>query len=109
MRFRQVLLKWGVVFLVILLVQKTGGSLFLHNIFHNSGVKEYPLNDDKGKEISYACSCVDDFLAPFEESGTIELDTPRLAHVAYFINDGEGISAKAVLLASLRGPPAQLN
>jgi hypothetical protein len=85
--------------------QKMGGGLLVHNLFHTQ--TSIPgQQDDKSKDINYACSCVEDFLMPFDEAGD--------PHFTAFVTDTDvsfSILPSQVYICqtfhfSRRGPPS---
>jgi hypothetical protein len=90
--------------LIILFSQKTGAGLFYHNLFHTKAGTEMPADKNQG----YSCSCIDDFLMPFEEA-TVAIDPiiciqPLTTSQAF--NDDP--SFRFILSPLLRGPPSYI-
>jgi len=106
MQGKPIIRKIAALLLVFVLIQKTGMGLFLHNVLHASSAKASLPNDDDKSGVSYNCSCLDDFLAPFEESEIPFIAHPIIAHsspvVFYITTDTHAFC----ITPSLRGPPA---
>lgn len=91
--------------LLFVFMQKTGAGLFLHNMLHASS-EERALPDEDKTGVSYACSCIDDFLVPFEEAKEPAIVHPLIVHppsVAFYVAT---TSHKVDESLYLRGPPA---
>lgn len=94
-------------FLILVFSQKAGTVLFLHNWLHASNAKtELPDENKPDNEVNYSCSCIDDFLTPFEEvaepvySPAITIVAPP---VTFYIKEAPSHNPE---LSFLRGPPA---
>ena len=58
------------VLLLLVFFQQIGAGLFIHNLFH-ANEKPGQIASEQAidsKEISFACTCVDNFLMPFVEA-----------------------------------------
>jgi len=102
------ILHFFAILLILVFSQKSGTGLFLHNLLHNQNIiVEHPGKEDqKSKDMGYACSCIDDFFMPIEGSGIIICPQPVLhpdIPPAFF---KEQISFYTSDIISLRGPPA---
>ena len=71
MRLRPVILQCTAIFLMMVFVQKSGAGLFLHNFLHTGSVNEDAPDTEDTKTVNYACTCVDDFLMPFDETNEV--------------------------------------
>lgn len=93
-------------FLLLVFVQKSGAGLFLHNALHKSAyaANEVPAGQDKTK--GYGCTCIDDFMMPFDETAEVIIDQPVLAFNDNFKLFADRIVSITPELSSLRGPPA---
>ena len=102
------ILRFAALLLIVVFSQKAGTGLFLHNLFHTSkSMSGFPEDKgEKGNDISYACSCIDDFLMPFDEDAKTIFQQPVLdpVHPLSFII--ESVPYQASVYSSLRGPPA---
>lgn len=94
-------------FLLLVFFQQIGAGLFVHNLLHDKKqqVQAQAKNHDNAKEISFACSCVDNFLMPF-----VEADEPVVIHPPVVYNKPgntftEPVYFTALIFSSLRGPP----
>lgn len=93
---------------LIMLGQKIGVGLFLHNLFHTTEHKQSATTTPDNKAINFACNCIDDFSSPFDE--TISIDPPALIiHQGVLVSFYQQ-SAPAVfyLFNSLRAPPPSI-
>lgn len=99
--------KLGIVFLLTLvLFQQVGAGLYIHNIFHSGKERlAHAQHDESSKEISFACSCVDNFLTPLVESEELVFDAPRYFRVIPDSSFSESIYFFSVDHPTLRGPP----
>ena len=109
MELRQLILKFSVFLLLLILLQKTGVGLLLHNSKHsNVDRKEIPGENKKENAVNYTCSCLDEFLTPF--TGTqlaLFADvvmSPSILTIAYKKTILPGLSVYSLL----RGPPVDL-
>ncbi|MBK7561872.1 MAG: hypothetical protein IPQ06_02510 [Chitinophagaceae bacterium] len=108
MKGRPFILRVAAFLLVLVFSQKAGTGLFLHNLFHSILVNHntpQPENE-KGKDFSYNCTCIDDFLMPFDETEKPVCSQPVLdprIPVAFL---EEPIPFHTSIFSLLRGPPA---
>jgi len=93
--------------LLLVFLQKTGAGLLFHNLVHAKAVtSEHAVPKDGDKGISYACSCIDDFLVPFtaaEEQLPLQVTQELFTPAAH---DVSAIPFNSPVYSSLRGPPA---
>lgn len=101
MRGRSFLLRCAAFFLMLIFFQKAGAGLFYHNIFHTT--TETSSTD---KSIGYSCTCIDDYLLPFEESGSPQLSVPFVKFTTTTSIFEERLVFQTAVYSSLRGPPA---
>ena len=86
---------------------KMGTGLLLHNLFHSVSL---PITEDHsektGKDLTYACNCIDDFLTPFAEATNFYTDSAFL--FSQVENDHVPGHHAILFFANylLRGPPA---
>jgi hypothetical protein len=109
MKARPFIMRCAAFFLMLVFSQKTGAGLFVHNLLHtqNTAGKSSQPNE-KGSEISFACSCIDDFLMPLAESAQPVYCPPVSAIAIPVICYRESIPFCTPVLSSLRGPPAAI-
>ena len=93
--------------LLLVFLQQTAGGLFIHNLLHDKIRKEQSPagQNEKAKEINFACSCVDNFLMPFadaEEPPTLQNLKAHISPVDFFT---ERTYFTSLIFSSLRGPP----
>jgi hypothetical protein len=89
---------------MLIFIQKAGAGLFYHNLFHTNNATQSPADHEKGTV--YSCTCIDDFLVPFEESAQPALVTPVTHCIILSDPFKENIPFYSSTLSSLRGPPA---
>lgn len=97
--------KFGVLFLLLLVFfQQVGAGLYVHNLVHN-GKARHEQHSDKGREISFTCSCVDNFLAPCVGTENPELAPSPAVYSSFtaFYIANPGFTTP--VYSSLRGPP----
>ena len=90
---------------LVVLSQKMGAGLYLHNLFHNKDFKQSSAALQDNKSVRFACNCIDDFTMPFME--TDEVGLPAIAssyfdHVSFY---KESVSFSFHFFNSLRAPP----
>lgn len=108
MRSRPFILRFAAFLLILVFSQKAGTGLFLHNLLHSTAEnnKAPQQENEKGKELSYTCNCIDDFLIPFAEAEAPVYSQPVLAHAIPFTFFEDHIPFHTTIFSSLRGPPA---
>ena len=110
MENRPFILRCAAFLLILAFSQKAGTGLLLHNLFHSTteNTKIPGQENEKGKQLGYNCTCIDDFLMPFAEAEQPICSQPVSDHSAIFIIDEETIPFYTSILSFLRGPPAGL-
>jgi hypothetical protein len=108
MKFRPLILKFAAIFMLLVFLQKTGAGLFVHNLFHQQGTAPTEKQNEQSTELSYACSCMDDFLLPFEPASAIAYAAPFIQYQSFTTTFAAQLIITAVPYSSLRGPPALL-
>jgi hypothetical protein len=105
---RPVILRSIAFLLILIFSQKSGAGLFLHNFLHAKNIiAAHPENEDqKSKDMSYACTCIDDFLMPFEETEETVCTEAVLPVTTPLVFFEESIPFHTPIFSSLRGPPA---
>jgi hypothetical protein len=94
-------------FLLLVFFQQMGAGLFVHNLLHDiAPASQSPVKkNENAKEISFSCSCIDNFLMPFVESdepgvlpkpGTYCKPADAYTEQQYFTS---------LIFSALRGPP----
>ncbi len=94
-------------FLLLVFFQQMGAGLFVHNLLHDKApAAQTPIKkNESSKEISFTCSCVDNFLMPFEETDE-PLPLQSLNRPAKQVNSfSEKVYFTSLIFSSLRGPP----
>ena len=101
------LTKSGITFLLLLIYfQQMGAGLFVHNLVHDTRADQAPIEQrENGREINFACKCIDDFLMPF-----VAFDQPQVLKkpvlVVFAYNEYmESAYCTPFHISPLRGPP----
>src|SRR5262245_20033941 len=97
--------KLGLIFLLLLVFfQQIGAGLYVNNLLHNNKAR-HSKHNEAAKEISFTCSCVDNFLTPCIETDEPVIEPPVSVHAkvtSFFV---EKKYFTSVIFSSLRGPP----
>jgi hypothetical protein len=109
MYFNRHIAKCTSIVLIVILMQKVGGGLFLHNWLHEQSKNNSQTTSPAVSQHSLNCSCIDDFNLPFTgaEEPVIEKQTPRTTE--FFSVYHSSASVPLILFFSLRAPPAYLS
>ncbi len=92
--------------LILAFSQKSWAGLYLHNFLHGGKISyEFPAKQES-RFTANSCSCIDDFLMPFEEAGNPVISHPFtfLPPLVLFLKDRIPFYTPTLLF--LRGPPA---
>jgi hypothetical protein len=92
-------------FLLLVFFQQIGAGLYIHNLLHNDKSQTHSQQNEAAKEISFACSCVDNFLTPFTEADELVVEQPLVIHATATDDFAESIYYTSIIFPSLRGPP----
>ena len=108
MKARPFISRCTAILFILVFSQKSGAGLFFHNLLHTgNSARELPAKQhDNSKELSYACTCIDDFLVPFDGSEEPVYSPPvsnRIVPETFF---EDRIPFYTSILSSPRGPPA---
>lgn len=107
MKMRAGILRVLAMLLLLVFVQKTGVGLYLHHLLHGQAANgQTAIPDEKGKEISYACSCLDDLQMPYLPAGIDTPDPLPLVHAEPVAFYSVTLPVVTDTHTSLRGPPA---
>lgn len=108
MKSRSFILRCAAFVLILVFSQKTGAGLLFHNLLHTNQSAGNSDKKNSNADISYACSCVDDFLMPFvgEEETVLCFAPVTYPETPVYLQ--ASLSFTAISFASLRGPPAIL-
>ena len=108
MKSRPFILRCAAFLLILVFSQKAGAGLFLHNLFHSTTAdNKVPEQDnEKNTGFSYNCTCIDDFLMPFDGSEEIVYSAPVSNWIAPDTFFEDRIPFYTSILSSPRGPPA---
>lgn len=111
MKARLVLVRITVIFMVLILSQKIGVGLALHNAFHSTSSNSSLPNqqkDNKGQELTITCNCIDDFLMPFEPGTELVFTSLESKYLQTDDLRSSTLHSSSLIHFSLRGPPASL-
>lgn len=110
MKSRSFIFRCAAFLLILVFSQKAGAGLFLHNLLHSpSAYNKGPQREnEKGKDFSYNCTCIDDFLMPFNDEEKPVLFSPGLNFTIPVTFYKELIPFRSSIFSSLRGPPTIL-
>lgn len=106
LKTRSFILRCAAFLLMLAFSQKTGAGLFLHNLLHTETTGKPAGQDENSREISIACSCIDDFLMPLDEPAQPVVCIPPVHHHNPVFYYRDTIPFYTCAHASLRGPPA---
>jgi hypothetical protein len=108
MRSRPFILRCAAFLLILVFSQKAGAGLFLHNLFHSTvSSNQVPGQEhEKSTGFSYNCTCIDDFLMPFDGSEEPVYSTPVTNRIAPDTFFEDRIPFHTSIISYLRGPPA---
>jgi len=105
MKRPSLILRLAAFLLLAVFSQKMGGGLLVHNLLHTQSGKS-SQQDEKNKDINYACSCVDDFLMPFDEVTEPQFTVQPEAPIAQYAFYSSRVYSYRTFHFSLRGPPS---
>ena len=110
MRPNSVIKRGLAVLLLLVFFQQMGAGLFVHNLLHdNATTGQSPVKKNEGdKELSFACSCVDNFVMPFVEADSPAITKVVAIHPAPVNGFIEQPCHVSLFFPSLRGPPAYI-
>src|SRR5258706_8799189 len=108
MRSNRYITKGISVLLIVILMQKTCGGLYLHNWLHSqnnpskSSASHLPdIATDPGK-----CACIDDFYLPFTETPEQFIQPIPVIETGFVSVFKFSIPFEVKIFLSLRGPPS---
>ena len=105
MKRPSLILRLAAFLLLAIFSQKMGGGLLVHNLLHTQTGKS-SQQDEKNRDINYACSCVDDFMMPFDEVVDPEFISQSEAPVAQYSFYITEVYSYRTFHFSRRGPPS---
>lgn len=85
--------------------QKMGGGLLVHNLLHTQTGKS-SQQEEKNKDINYACSCMDDFQMPFDEVTEPEFAAHSASPIEQYSFNSYQVYSYRTFHFSRRGPPS---
>jgi len=106
MKFRTFISKCSALFLILILLQKSGAGLLIHNQFHS--VKSNPASSTQDQQIDQsgsACDCINDFLMPFAETETLITASFVSENIIQNTFYQHQIPFYTAVFSALRGPP----
>ena len=108
MKLNMHIVKFVAFLFLLMLGQKTGVGLLLHNLFHTTEYKQAAKSTSDNKAINFACNCIDDFSSPVDETVFID-NSFNITYQAVFISFYlQYAPAAFYLFCSLRAPPASV-
>jgi hypothetical protein len=105
MKRHSLILRLGAFLLLAVFSQKMGGGLLVHNLLHTQ-ISKTSKQNEKNKDINYACSCMDDFLMPFDEVSAPEFVPQSEAPISQYSFYSSKVYSYRTFHFSLRGPPS---
>ena len=107
MRPNSVIKRGIAILLLLVFFQQMGAGLFIHNLLHDKATtNQSPIQKNEStKEISFSCSCVDNFLMPFAEQISQSFRKLVTAHPKPVNGYTEQPYHVSLIFSSLRGPP----
>lgn len=105
MKRPSLILRLAAFLLLVIFSQKMAGGLLVHNLLHTQTGKS-SQQDEKNKDINYACSCVDDFLMPFDEVSDPEFVAQSQPPVEHYSFHSHKVFSYRTFHFSRRGPPS---
>ena len=102
MKPKQFITKFLAFICLLVLSQKMGVGLYLHNLLHS---KDYKASAAGNRTAQYSCNCIEDFTMPFTETNVVELPTVVDSHFEYTSFYKETILFSFHFYNSLRAPP----
>ena len=90
--------------LILVFSQKMGMGLYLHNWLHHS-VATASLSNE---ELKNACTCINDFTAPLEETAVQQIPIPLSTTLVPAATQVTGLPVVYKYFRSLRAPPSPL-
>jgi len=91
--------------LILIFSQKMGMSLYLHNWLHVAKQQARATKTDHGRELKYACGCINDFTNPLAETEVLQLPVPVATVISPAPVAGVTIPVIYKHFHSLRAPP----
>jgi hypothetical protein len=105
MRGKRIITRVTTVLLILVFSQKMGVGLYLHNWLHASKQHTTSSKPVSGREIQFACGCINDFNLPFTETTVPSIEVP--VTIVNQPHPAPNLTIPAVFKSfhSLRGPP----
>jgi len=106
MKFRTFILKCSALFLILILLQKSGAGLLIHNQFHTT--QSNPASSKQDQQVNQsasACDCINDFLMPFAETEELIISPLVSENIVQNTSYQHQIPFYTVVFSALRGPP----
>jgi len=106
MTFAEKIKKLISIVLLVILIQKMGGGLYLHNYFHAPAKSEpAPVAHVQFSGLNYNCNCLDDFYLPFTEPANETMSFVAVPHQSFNSSYVQPTSTFYRIFNSLRAPP----
>mgnify|MGYP001770878756 CR=1 FL=1 len=91
---------------MIVLLEKSGGVLFLHSFFHTEVKGWIADNKTSVEKYNSGCSCIDDFNLPFTKAAILENAEILFCENIFLSSISSFPTLPATVFFSLRAPPA---
>ncbi len=109
MRANRYIIKGISILLIVLLMQKTGGGLYLHNWLHAKNTRTASSDHVIIKQESTSCSCIDEFYLPFAEAPQTLTSAVVVPKTGFFAAITASIPTVSKTFQSLRAPPTSIS
>src|SRR6266536_2923787 len=94
------------ILLLIILIQKMGGGLYLHNYLHSiNTIEQNNAAQVQFSNVNYNCNCLDDFYLPFTEPFHETISFIAVSHQSFNPSYIQSACTFFRIFNSLRGPP----
>jgi hypothetical protein len=106
MNFKRQIAKCSSVLLIVILMLKVGGGLYLHNWLHAQNAASASSGLPALGNATSHCTCIDDFYIPFTEAPEQIVQAPAAIRTAFIAPPKFLIPFFPKFFHSLRGPPS---
>jgi hypothetical protein len=95
--------------MILVFSQKSGTGLLIHNLLHKQAYTGHQEKEGQSsKELGYSCTCIDDFMMPFDGSEETVYSPLVSIQIVPNIFFEDRIPFSTRTLSTLRGPPAHI-
>ncbi len=109
MRPNRYIIKGISILLIVLLMQRTGGGLYLHNWLHAKNTRSASSDQVILKQEGASCSCIDEFYLPFAEAPQTLTSAIVVPKTGVFVAITVSIPTVSKAFQSLRAPPTSIS